>query len=58
MKKLICPTCRQNLNEPPQSGLNGKDCPQCGQGISWRRAALRKKIAAEMVVHDAEKENK
>ena len=40
--KLICPTCKQNLFEQPHDGLNGKDCPQCGQGLSWRVALSRK----------------
>jgi len=38
MKKLLCPTCNQDLNEPPHKGLLGRDCPQCGQGIMWRFA--------------------
>ena len=38
MKKLLCPTCRQDMNEPPRKGLLGRDCPQCGQGIMWRFA--------------------
>lgn len=38
MKKLLCPTCKQDLNEPPHKGLLGRDCPQCGQGIMWRFA--------------------
>lgn len=38
MKKIICPTCNQDMNEPPHKGLLGRDCPQCGQGIMWRFA--------------------
>ena len=43
MKHSICPTCRQDMNEEPQEGVNGKDCPQCGQGLSWRKAARSRK---------------
>jgi len=32
-----CPTCHQNMVDPPHKGLNGKDCPQCGQGMNWRK---------------------
>ena len=41
MKKYICPTCKQDMGEKPHDGLSGKYCPQCGQGISWRRARRR-----------------
>ena len=30
----LCPTCRQDLRDPPQDGNSRKDCPQCGQGMS------------------------
>ena len=33
-----CPTCKQDMREDPHDGLDGKECPQCGQGMSWRRA--------------------
>ena len=42
-KKVICPTCNQDLLEEPHPGLKGKNCPQCGQGVSWRKAAKLKK---------------
>lgn len=42
-KKYICPTCRQDMKEPPHPGLRLKDCAQCGQGLSWRRAARKAK---------------
>lgn len=35
-KALRCLICHQDLREPPHEGLHGKDCPMCGQGISWR----------------------
>ena len=36
-----CPTCRQDLREPPHRGVNGENCRQCGQGVSWRKAKQR-----------------
>jgi len=36
-KGMVCPTCRQDMTEPPHRGLNNKDCPQCGQGLKWRK---------------------
>ena len=39
-EKVICPTCKQNMNDPPRDGKSGHDCPQCGQGLSksqWLR---------------------
>jgi len=40
MKPIICLTCHQNLlDDVPHEGLNGEDCPQCGQGLRWRYAA-------------------
>ncbi len=50
MKKIICPTCRQDMRDEPHPGLKGKDCPQCGQGISWRK--VKKKRRGEMDVSD------
>ncbi len=41
-KKIICPTCHQDMNDPPHKGINDRDCPQCGQGINWRKAIKRK----------------
>lgn len=38
-----CPTCRQDMEHPPEPGLRGKDCRQCGQGLSWRKARRLKK---------------
>ena len=29
-----CPTCKQDLRDPPRNGNSCKDCPQCGQGLS------------------------
>ena len=48
-KKIICPTCHQDMADPPHPGLNGKDCPQCGQGVRWKQA-LKKRSRKEMVV--------
>lgn len=39
-KPIICPTCRQDMTQPPRDGTSKKDCPQCGQGLS-RRTATR-----------------
>ena len=41
-KPVICPTCRQSMNEPPRRGLNGRYCPLCGQGMSWRKVRPRR----------------
>ena len=38
-KLYLCPNCHQDVREGPHDGLGGKDCPRCGQGISWRKAA-------------------
>jgi hypothetical protein len=35
-KEIICPECRQNLGDSPHNGKNGKNCPLCGQGKSWK----------------------
>ncbi len=43
-----CPTCKQDMREEPHDGLNEKECAQCGQGMSWRRA--KRKQANEGVV--------
>ena len=41
-EKIICPTCRQDMKEMSfHDGFNNKDCPQCGQGVSWRKAKKR-----------------
>ncbi len=37
----ICPTCRQDMRALPHKGVSDKDCPQCGQGISWKVAAKK-----------------
>lgn len=31
---MRCPTCRQDMNDPPRNGRSGEDCPECGQGLS------------------------
>jgi hypothetical protein len=31
--KIICPSCGQDMSEPPRKGFKNKDCPQCGQGL-------------------------
>jgi len=36
----LCPTCHQNMADPPHKGLNDKNCPQCGQGMNWRKARI------------------
>lgn len=43
-KKIICPTCKQDMNDLPRKGFKNKDCPQCGQGLS-RQIAKKEKIA-------------
>jgi len=40
---IMCPTCKQNMKEPPHPGFRNKDCPQCGQGLRWRYAASLKR---------------
>jgi hypothetical protein len=47
-KKIICSECKQDMNEEPHPGLNGKNCDLCGQGLHWRKA-LKKRILKEMV---------
>jgi len=42
-KRVICPTCKQDMTCGPRNGSSGKDCPQCGQGLSKSNA---KRIAA------------
>jgi len=42
-KVAKCPTCKQDMGEPPHKGIGGKDCPQCGQGVSWRKAKGKRK---------------
>lgn len=37
--RYTCQTCRQDLREEPHDGLNGKNCAQCGQGLSCSKAA-------------------
>jgi len=32
-----CPTCRQDMRAKWHLGMNNKDCPQCGQGLQWRK---------------------
>lgn len=32
-KKIICPTCKQDMRDEPRPGYHGKDCRQCGQGL-------------------------
>ena len=39
-KKIVCPTCKQDMRLPPKGGESRKDCPQCGQGMTRARAAL------------------
>lgn len=43
MVRVICPTCHQAMNDEPRLGLRGKNCVQCGQGISWRQALQEKR---------------
>ena len=43
-----CPTCRQNMREPPRAGNSRKDCPQCGQGMSKATAREVKVRLAKM----------
>ena len=46
-KKTLCPTCRQDMREGPRHGNSGRDCPQCGQGMS-KTTAQRRRIAIEV----------
>jgi hypothetical protein len=32
-----CSVCHQDMRERYHRGANGKDCPACGQGLSWRK---------------------
>jgi hypothetical protein len=54
---MKCPTCKQDMSEPPHRGVNNKDCPQCGQGLSWRKAksarTVRRKTARTTSASDA-----
>lgn len=36
LEKYLCPVCKQNLKDSPHDGLDGKDCPRCGQGLHWK----------------------
>jgi Zn-finger nucleic acid-binding protein len=38
----LCPACKQDMRANPHPGTNGKYCPQCGQGIQWRKEANRR----------------
>ncbi len=40
MKRMTsrCPTCKQDMAAPPRDGTSGRDCLQCGQGLSTMRA--------------------
>ena len=40
-----CPTCHQDLSDAPRGGNSGKDCPQCGQGLSRSRLRLMNRHA-------------
>ena len=42
-----CPTCGQDMSIPPREGNSGKDCPQCGQGLSKTLAKRVKKRKAK-----------
>jgi Zn-finger nucleic acid-binding protein len=44
-KRILCPTCKQDMRSPPREGTGGKDCPQCGQGLTKYRAGLLTKKA-------------
>lgn len=37
----LCPTCKQDMRDKPHVGLDGKDCPQCGQGLQWKFARFK-----------------
>lgn len=54
-KKIICPTCKQDMAEPPHEGMKKKDCPQCGQGLSWRKAKKKNKKAPDAVKSEERK---
>jgi predicted RNA-binding Zn-ribbon protein involved in translation (DUF1610 family) len=34
-----CPTCGQDMRAKPHDGAKNKNCPQCGQGLQWRKRA-------------------
>lgn len=38
---IICPTCNQDMNDPPRNSKYGA-CPQCGQGLPSDRTPLHK----------------
>ncbi len=46
MKKVICPTCKQNMNDPPRDGYKNRDCRQCGQGLQKLRHRYNKATRA------------
>lgn len=46
-KPIICPTCKQDMWDAPHKGYG--DCPQCGQGIKWKKRARRaRKVVARL----------
>lgn len=56
-KKVVCPTCRLDMTCGARQGASGKDCPQCGQGLS-RKAAARvwpKRAASKPTKADRER---
>jgi len=42
--RILCPTCHQDMREEPNPGMGRKNCPRCGQGLSWRKAARVKRL--------------
>ena len=59
MKKIICPTCKQDMNDLPHEGLNDENCEQCGQGWSWKEAAkLKNRLHSVCTEKDNEINNK
>jgi len=48
-EKVICPICKQDLNESPRRGYRNKDCPQCGQGLPNPEKKTVDEILGELV---------
>ncbi len=43
----ICQLCKQDMRALPHEDQNGKDCPQCGQGINWKAWQKRRRLKDE-----------
>ena len=48
-RRILCPTCKQDMTCPPREGQSGEACSQCGQGLTIYRADI---IAAQQEQED------